>query len=93
MKPRLTTFEQRAAELKARLELQAATPETIEGMDEEPLTPKQAAPIWGKTPQSTRRYFMNVEGVRITNNRLLIPPSVLRREIRRVTKMPVPVAA
>jgi hypothetical protein len=70
---------------------------------EEPLTVKQAAPIWGQSEKATRRYFSKVDGVRIIPNprrydgkrkrwvrkydTVLIPPSVLEREIRKTTKI------
>ena len=71
------------------------------GIEEEPLTVAQAAKRSGQSPRATRRYFMEVVGVRIkpsperlVNGRkkrkyvtLLIPPSVLEREIRKYTKM------
>lgn len=98
MKPRKTTFEERAAALKARLN---CDPETIAGIEEKPLTVKKAAERWGQSPRATRRYFMEVMGVRIKPSperrdkgrkkrkyvTLLIPPSVLEREIRNYTKM------
>ncbi len=98
MRPRKNTFEERAAALKARLNSGLAE---IVGIEEEPLTVAQAAKRWGQSPRATRRYFMDVVGVRImpsperrVNGRkkrkyltLLIPPSVLEREIRMYTKM------
>jgi hypothetical protein len=72
------------------------------GTPEKPLTVQQVAPLWGQSEKATRRYFANVEGVRIIHNpyrydskrrrhvrkydTLLIPPSVLQREIRKITK-------
>jgi hypothetical protein len=69
---------------------------------EEPLTVQQTAPIWGQSEKATRRYFSKVDGIRIIPNprrydpkrkrwvrkydTVLIPPSVLEREIRKVTK-------
>ena len=84
--------------MKARFN---SDPETIAGIEENPLTVKQAAERWGQSPRATRRYFMEVKGVRIKPSperrekgrkkrkyvTLLIPPSVLEREIRRYTKM------
>jgi len=98
MKPRKNTFEERAAALKARLN---SDPETVAGIDEKPLTVNQAAERWGQSPRATRRYFMEVVGVRVKPSperrakgrkkrkyvTLLIPPSVLEREIRKYTKM------
>jgi len=98
MRPRKNTFEERAAALKARLN---GDIETVAGIDEEPLTVSQAAKRWGQSPRATRRYFMEVIGVRIkpsperrvkgrkkrTYVTLLIPPSVLEREIRKYTRM------
>jgi hypothetical protein len=70
---------------------------------EEPLTVKQAAPIWGQSEKATRRYFSKVDGVRIIPNprrydprrkkwvrkydTVLIPPSILEREVRKTTKI------
>jgi hypothetical protein len=84
--------------LKARLNTDL---ETVAGIDEEPLTVSQSAKRWGQSPRATRRYFMEVIGVRIKPSperrekgrkkrkyvTLLIPPSVLEREIRNHTKM------
>jgi hypothetical protein len=98
MRPRKTTFEERAAALKGRLN---SDQETIAGIEEKPLTVKQAAERWGQSPRATRRYFMGIIGVRIKPSperhqggrkkrryvTLLIPPSVLEREIRKYTKM------
>jgi hypothetical protein len=86
VKARKTTLDERAAALKARLEEKAASEETLRGMREKPLSPREAAPLWGRSPRSTRRYFRNVPGVRTVNGRYLIPPSVLGREIRNRTK-------
>jgi hypothetical protein len=68
---------------------------------EEPLTVKQAAPIWGQSVKATRRYFATLVGVRVIPHprhydekrkrykqkydTVLIPPSVLEREIRKTT--------
>jgi hypothetical protein len=98
VRPRKNTFEERTAALKARLNTGL---ETVVGIDEEPLTVNQAAKRWGQSPRATRRYFMEIVGVRNkpsperrVNGRkvrkyvtLLIPPSVLEREIRKYTKM------
>lgn len=84
--------------MKARL---TSDLETVVGIDEKPLTVAQAAERWGQSPRATRRYFMEVIGVRIKPSperrekgrkkrkyvTLLIPPSVLEREIRKHTKM------
>jgi hypothetical protein len=67
-----------------------------------PLTVQQAARFWGQSEKATRRYFAKVDGVRVIQNpyrydpsrkrhvrkydTLLIPPSVLEREIRKITK-------
>ena len=59
---------------------------------------KEAAEIWGQSPKATRRYFREVEGVRIIRSpesrkagrrarryeTVLIPPAVLEREIHKV---------
>jgi len=98
MRPRKNTLEERAAALKARF---TSDLETVAGIDEKPLTVAQAAERWGQSPRATRRYFMEVIGVRIKPSperrekgrkkrkyvTLLIPPSVLEREIRKDTKM------
>ena len=110
-KRRKTTFEERAAALKARLTTPKPVAAIVErrplldfgdreanlGLDEVPLTVTQAARLWGQSPTATRRYFKNVTGVRIipsqnklrnrprSHSTLLIPPSVLRREIRKHT--------
>ena len=98
MRPRKNTLEERAAALKARLN---GDIETVAGVYEKPLTVNEAAERWGQSPRATRRYFMEVIGVRIklsperrVNGRkkrkyvtLLIPPSVLEREIRKHTQM------
>ena len=72
-------------------------------MLEVPLTVKQAALWWGQSEKATRRHFNRVDGVRVIKHpyrydpkrkryvqkydTLLIPPSVLEREIRKVTKI------
>jgi hypothetical protein len=72
------------------------------GIAEIPLTVQQAALVWGQSEKATRRYFAQVENVRIIHSpyrydarrrrhvrkydTLLIPPSVLQREIRKITK-------
>jgi len=100
MRPRKTTFEERAAALKARLTSGLAR---VVGIEEEPLTVAQAAKRWGQSPKATRRFFRDVSGVRIINHpyrydpkrkryvqkyeTVLIPPSVLEREILKVTKV------
>lgn len=98
MRPRKNTLEERAAALKARL---TSDLEAVAGIDEKPLTVAQAAERWGQSSRATRRYFMEVIGVRIKPSperrergrkkrkyvTLLIPPSVLEREIRKYTKM------
>jgi hypothetical protein len=69
---------------------------------EVPLTVKDASPLWGQSQKATRRHFAKVDGVRLIQNprrydpkrkrwvrkydTVLIPPSVLQREIRRTTK-------
>ena len=69
---------------------------------EEPLTVNAASAMWGQSPKATRRYFKGLEGVRVIAkpsrydrsqerwvrpyDTVLIPPSVLEREIRKVTK-------
>ena len=68
---------------------------------EEPLTVNDAAPLWGQSTKATRRYFAGVAGVRVIEKRrrydpkrkrwirkyatVLIPQSVLEREIRQIT--------
>ena len=70
---------------------------------EAPLTVQQAAPLWGQPEKATRRHFRNVDGIRIIGHpyrfdpkrkrhvqqyeTILIPPSVLEREIRKITKI------
>jgi hypothetical protein len=84
-----------------QLTLECSYPDTS-AVPEMPLTVQQAAPLWGQSEKATRRYFAKVEGVRIIRNpyrydskrkrhvrkydTLLIPPSVLQREIRKITK-------
>ena len=74
------------------------TPITLE----EPLTVQEAAAFWGQSEKATRRYFSKVDGIRLIPNprrydprkkrwirkydTVLIPPSVLEREIRKTTK-------
>jgi hypothetical protein len=96
VRPRKETFEERAAALKGRLQTDK---ETLKGIDEKPLTVKQAAEQWGQSTSATRRHFAKVLGVRKPPSRegkapgkrkyttLLIPPSVLEREIRKYTKL------
>jgi hypothetical protein len=92
---RRLTFEGKAAELRGRLNANR----NILGLDEIPLSLKEASVLWGQSPDATRRYFLNVEGVRKIVSpesrlggrkrrrytTLLIPPSILAREIRKVT--------
>jgi hypothetical protein len=99
MKPRSTTFEQRAAAMKERLTGIPRKPlgseETIINIDEQKYTVAEAAKIWGKSEKTTRRDFHGKDGVREWASpskrgvrpymNMLIPRSVLEREIRNVT--------
>ena len=104
MKPRKYTLDEKCAWMRER---QASlNPESVNATPmklEEPLTVKEAAPIWGQSQKATRRYFGKpLDGVRIIANprrydpkrkrwvrkydTVLIPPSVLAREICKITK-------
>lgn len=83
------TFEEKAAAMRARLN----PPVPLEVL----LTVGEAAKFWGQSESATRRYFATTEGVqrrvsaekRINGRKrrryvtILIPPSVLERELSR----------
>jgi hypothetical protein len=103
MKKRKQSLDERCALMRERqAQLNGSlAPATI--TLEVPLTVQQAAPLWGQSEKATRRHFRNVHGVRIIghpyrfdNKRkrhvqryetILIPPSVLEREIQQITKI------
>jgi len=99
MRPRKTTFEERAAVLKAKVtgvpQKPIGSEESTINIDEELYTVPQAAKLWGKSIKTTRRDFHGLTGVREWPSprsrgvrvyvNMLIPRSVLEREIRRVT--------
>ena len=90
------TLEQRFAWMRERQAQDAASVAI-----EQPLTAKEAAPLWGQSAKATREYFAKVQGVRVIGNprrfdrklnrwvrkydTVLIPPSVLQREIQKIT--------
>jgi hypothetical protein len=89
-------------ERQARLDCVSAKVTPVSKEKEAPLTVKEAAPLWGQSEKATRRYFANVHGVRIIGkprrydqkrkrwirsyDSVLIPPSILDREILKTTK-------
>jgi hypothetical protein len=91
---RTTTFEERAAALKAKL----TAAEKLINIEEQLFNVPQAAKLWGKSEKTTRRDFHGREGVREWPSprrrgvrpymNMLIPRSVLEREIKRVTNGP-----
>ena len=103
MKGKKQTLDERCATMRERqlqLNRLAVVGRTLL---EVPLTVQQAAPLWGQSPKATRRYFAKVDGVRVIEHSyrydpkrrryvrkydtVLIPPSVLEREICKITKI------
>ena len=93
------TLDDRCAALKAKMMGTQIT--SVNGVIKEvPLSAEEAAPYWGQSPEATRRYFREIPGVRIIPSpkrydggrlkrayeSLLIPPSILWREIQRTVK-------
>jgi hypothetical protein len=99
MRPRKTTFAERAAAMKERLTAISQKPIGSEvipiDIEEAKYTVAEAAKVWGKSIKTTRRDFHGLEGVREWPSlrrrgvrpymNMLIPRSVLEREIRKVT--------
>jgi hypothetical protein len=93
------TLDDRCAALKAKMLGTQIT--SVNGVIKEvPLSAEEAAPYWGQSPEATRRYFREIPGVRIIPSpkrydggrlkrayeSLLIPPSILWREIQGTVK-------
>jgi hypothetical protein len=102
MRARKLSLDERCTLMRERQLTYAASYFDADVTAEKPLTVQQAAPLWGQSEKATRRYFAKVEGVRIIHtpyrydskrrrhvrkyDTILIPPSVLQREIRKITK-------
>jgi len=90
-------LERRAAEMKARL---TQTPMSASIFQEQPLSVREASKFWGQSTRATRDHFRKIPGVRVKPaparkrqcgraarkyETVLIPPSVLKEEIRKIT--------
>jgi hypothetical protein len=103
MRPRKQSLDEKYALMRERQAQLNRLPVAATTTLEVPLTVKQAALLWGQSEKATRRYFVEVGGVRVIEHpyrydpkrkrhvqkyaTVLIPPSVLEREIRKVTKI------
>src|ERR1700692_1612021 len=102
MRPRKLSLDERCARMRERKLTLADSCSDALGILEMPLTVQEAAPLWGQSEKATRRSFAKGDESRIITNphrydskrnrhvrkydTLLIPPSVLQREIRKITK-------